>query len=250
MRVASFSSGEEALKAVQDAYEANNLFDICVLDIMMPGMDGYQLAKRISSSASESIPLIAFSSSIEKGGARESQEAGFNGFLPKPINRIKLFKMMERLLGETLDKKRMEEKETKLVTQYTMREDAKLSVSILLAEDNPVNQKLATKLLTKAGYKVDVADNGKEAVEKFTAAPEAYDIILMDVQMPELNGLEATRLLREKGYTQVPIVAMTAEAMKGDKEKCLASGMNDYIPKPIKREVVFEILRKWVIEKE
>jgi CheY-like chemotaxis protein len=250
MHVAGYSNGKEALKAIQDAFKANDPFDICILDIMMPGMDGYQLAKRIRSSVSESIPLIAFSSTIEMGGARESQEAGFNGFLPKPINRIKLFKMMELLLGETMDKGKLEEKEAKLVTQYSMREDAKHATTILLAEDNPVNQKLATKLLTKAGYKVDVAGNGKEAVEKFTAAPEAYDIILMDVQMPELNGLEATRLLREKGYTQVPIVAMTAEAMKGDKEKCLASGMNDYIPKPIKREIVFEILRKWVIEKE
>jgi len=131
-----------ALKA--DFY---NKGSICILDIMMPGMNGYQLAKRIRSSVSDSIPLLAFSSSMEKGGAKESQEAGFNGFLPKPINRIKLFKMMERLLGKTTEKEKLEEKEFKLVTQYSMREDAKHAISILLAEDNPVNQKLAVIIL-------------------------------------------------------------------------------------------------------
>jgi CheY-like chemotaxis protein len=186
---------------------------------------------------------------MEKGGAKESQEAGFNGFLPKPINRLKLFKMMEQLLGETTEKEKWEE-ESKFVTQYSMREDAKHATTILLVEDNPVSQKLAVKLLTKAGYRVDVARNGKEAIDIFTAGPEKYDIIFMDVQMPELNGLEATRMLREKGFTQIPIVAMTAEAMKGDREKCLESGMNDYIPKPIKREVVFEMLDKWVFNRE
>jgi CheY-like chemotaxis protein len=158
--------------------------------------------------------------------------------------------MIERLLSDTGEKQQAKSMEPELVTQYSIREDKKHAVSILLAEDNPVNQKLAVKLLTKAGYSVEIANNGMEAVEKCAAEPKAYDIVLMDIQMPKLNGLEATKHLRDKGFTHIPIVAMTANAMKGDREKCLAAGMNDYISKPIKREVVFEILRKWVIEKE
>jgi CheY-like chemotaxis protein len=130
-----------------------------------------------------------------------------------------------------------------------MCEDIKYGTSILLAEDNPVNQKLAEKLLSKAGYRVDTASNGKEAVELVVANPDKYNLVFMDVQMPELNGLDATRQLREKGFLNLPIVAMTANAMKGDRETCLAAGMDDYIPKPIKREVVFDVLKKWVIEK-
>jgi CheY-like chemotaxis protein len=133
-----------------------------------------------------------------------------------------------------------------IITQYTVREEIKQSVRILLAEDNPVNQKLATLILTKAGYKVEVANNGREAVEQCTADPEGFDLILMDVQMPELDGLEATQEIRDRGLKNIPIVAMTANAMKGDREKCIESGMNDYIAKPIKREIVFEIIEKWL----
>jgi len=248
MRAFGFETGAGALKAMRERKGERDPFDICILDIMMPDMSGYQLARRIRSEVDATLPLIAFSSSIEKGVAKKCQEAGFNGFLPKPINRLKLYKMIERLLCNSHDKQEPMAEKTPLITQYSMREDAKHGVSILLAEDNPVNQKLAVKLLTKAGYNVEVTNNGRETVERFIAEPKKHDIILMDIQMPELNGLDATKILREKGFTRVPIVAMTANAMKGDREKCLQAGMNDYISKPIKREVVFEMLRKWVIE--
>ena len=269
MHVASFTSSEEALKAVQDAFEENDPFDICILDIMMPGMSGFHLAEQIRQTVSDSMPLLAFPS-LTEATAKRCEKAGFNGFLPKPISRIKLLKMMERLLGEATDREQQEGREAKIVTQHSMREDEKHATSILLAEDNPINQKLATKLLVKAGYRVDVASNGNEAVAMFTAEPEKYDIIFMDVQMPGLNGLDATKQIRDwecemrnetnvelkseirnpkSKIERVPIIAITAEAMKGDREKCLAAGMNDYVPKPIKREVVFEMLKKWVIEK-
>jgi len=105
-------------------------------------------------------------------------------------------------------------------------------------------------VLTKAGYQVEVANNGLEAVEKYTKAPEAFDLIFMDVQMPQMDGMKATKAIRDKGFETVPIVAMTAHAMKGDREKCLEAGMDDYIPKPVKRELVFEMLEKWVFAKE
>jgi len=133
-------------------------------------------------------------------------------------------------------------------------------VRILLAEDNPDNQKLAKMTLTKAGYQVEVADNGKEAIEKYTTTPEDFDLIFMDIQMPKMDGIEATKAIRKfetdaqssifnRQYS-IPIVAMTANAIKGDREKCFEAGMDDYATKPIKRELVFEILEKWVFKKE
>jgi len=150
--------------------------------------------------------------------------------------------MLERLLGAKKDK----ELKPKIVTQYSVREDMKHSARILLAEDNPVNQKLAKMMLTKAGYHVKVANNGQEAVQKYTTSPDDFDLIFMDIQMPVMGGIEATQAIRKKGFDTVPIVAMTANAMKGDREICLKAGMNDYIAKPIKRELVFEILEKWI----
>ena len=161
------------------------------------------------------------------------------------------------------------ESQAPIMTQYSLREEMKHSVRILLAEDNPVNQKLVKMMLTKGGYQVEVANNGREAVDKYSAAPEDFDLIFMDVQMPEMDGLKATTAIREfenqklktkpdvqkqqstiinhqSSIKRVPIVAMTAHAMKGDKEKCLAAGMDDYITKPLKREIVFEILEKQV----
>ena len=125
---------------------------------------------------------------------------------------------------------------------------------ILLAEDNIVNQKLAQMILTKAGYHVEVANNGKEAVEKYTQSPEDFDLIFMDIQMPEMNGMEATKAIRryeEQSATHhISIVTMTANAMKGDRETYLEAGMDDYITKPIKRELVFESIEKWVFRNE
>ena len=127
---------------------------------------------------------------------------------------------------------------------------AKQSTRILLVEDNPINQKLATRLLTKAGYQVKVVNNGLEAVSNYTAAPDQFDIIFMDVQMPQMDGKAATRAIRSQGFAQIPIIAMTAQAMKGDREKCLEAGMNDYISKPIKRELVFAMVKKWAFNEE
>jgi two-component system sensor histidine kinase/response regulator len=158
--------------------------------------------------------------------------------------------MMVRLIGDVeVTHKDPEGVRKKIVTQYSMLEEMKHSVCILLVEDNLVNQRLAKIMLTKAGYQVAVANNGREAVERYVSSPKDFDLIFMDVQMPEMDGLEATRAIRQKGFDNIPIVAMTAHAMKGDREKCLQAGMNDYITKPIKRALVFEVLEKWVLEK-
>ena len=124
------------------------------------------------------------------------------------------------------------------------------SIRILLAEDTPFNLKMAKTLITKAGYQVEVAQNGKEAVDIYTKAPEEYDLIFMDVQMPEMDGIEATKKIREDGFHKIPIIAMTAHTDESIKEKCLEAGMNDFISKPIRKEIVSEVVEKWVSDKE
>jgi len=159
--------------------------------------------------------------------------------------------MLGRMMGKLeCEPEKDEMRKEKIITQYSVREEMKRSVRILLAEDNPVNQKLVKIMLTKAGYQVEVADDGQKAFEKYTTSPERFDLIFMDIQMPEMDGIQATKAIREKGFDTIPIVAMTAHAMKGDREMCLESGMDDYITKPIKRELVFEIIEKWVFKKE
>ena len=216
----------------------------------MPELSGYDVATSIrdhKNSTISNIPMLAFSSSTTKRSSRY-QEIGFNGFLPKPIGRSKLLEMLRRLLGH--DEKQPKDRQgTDVITQHTLLEEAKQSVRILLVENNLLNQKLARFLLLKAGYQLEVANNGQEAVDKFLADPKAIDLIFMDINMPEMDGRQATELIRKKGYKDVPIIAMTADVMKEDQEKCLASGMNDYVAKPIKREVVYNMVKKWAIER-
>ncbi|MBL0732367.1 MAG: response regulator, partial [Desulfosarcina sp.] len=269
MRVAALQKSQYVLSTLEKAANSSDPFDLCVCDIQMPGMDGLEVARAVRSFRPHqdqekvisdkmrllinTLPMIAFSSVMEKG-AKECKEAGFNGFLMKPVHRKKLYRMIERLIcihaGQGDEDSISELKNEKsIVTQYSVREEMKRSASILLVEDNPVNQKLASMMLKKAGYQVDVADNGKKAVEQYTASPDKFDMIFMDLQMPEMNGLEATEMIRQQGFDAIPIVAMTANAMKGDREMCLNAGMNDYTTKPIKRETVFAVIEKWVFDR-
>jgi PAS domain S-box-containing protein len=292
MRVVAFTTGEKVVPAVQKAFESENPFDLCISDIQMPGMDGYDVAKQIRNfkSSIRSIPLLALSSLMERD-AKKCEEAGFDGFLSKPVRREKLYKILEKIIGKEAESReqRVGSKVKQIATQYSVNEEMKHSVRILLAEDHPVNQKLAKLMLTKGGYHVEVANNGKEALNKYTESPENFDLIFMDIQMPEMDGLESTREIRkfetgnlqriEEGSKQyavsskqldeptthavqqktgnkqeqssikrIPIVAMTANAMKGDMEKCLNEGMDDYMTKPIKRDLVFEMIKKWVFK--
>ncbi len=219
-------------------------FDAAILDLQLPVISGFDLARKIrgTDTKSHNIPLLAYTSSTEKIASR-CRDAGFNAFLTKPTRRAMLLKTLAKILSSSEDSS-IPKEEKELVTQYSIREEMKHSSRILLAEDNLVNQKLATMMLSKAGYTVQVVSNGRLAVETFTRNSDQYDLILMDIQMPEMDGFEATRQIRDKGFTDIPIVAMTANAMKGDREKCLEAGMNDYISKPIKREIVFKILEE------
>ncbi|MCG6906694.1 MAG: response regulator [Desulfobacteraceae bacterium] len=252
MQVAALRQGREVVPALRRALASGRPFDLCISDIQMPAMSGYDVAAAVRQAESpiDRTPLMALSSLMERD-AKTCERVGFNGFLSKPIRRQKLFQMIERLLGQqaSAGAPREGDGRSEIVTQYSLREDIKHSTRILLAEDNPVNQRLATLMLTKAGYRVEAAGDGREAVARFTQSPERFDLILMDIQMPQWDGLQATRVIREKGFDAVPIIAMTANAMQGDREMCLAAGMDDYITKPIKREQVFEILQKWAFSR-
>lgn len=252
VKAITLDQSREVLLTLEQAYMEGRLFDICIVDIQMPGMSGYEVAAAIRNSHKKysRIPLLALSSMMERD-AKKCSEAGFDGFLSKPIQRKKLYRVLEGLLGlqEEVRAKRAGPKQG-ILTQYSVREEMKRAVKILLAEDNPVNQKLAKLILEKAGYRVDVADNGREVLEKYLKAPDDFHLIFMDIQMPEMDGFQVTKQLRAQGCESIPIIAMTAHAMKGDRERCISAGMNDYITKPIKRENVLRILDKWVFHME
>ncbi len=248
-RVLTTTKAEETLSILLEAYRNNDPVDLCVLDLNMPVISGFEVAKQIRNNPKKEIsqvPLLAISSAIE-GRFKKYHEVGFDAFLPKPIRRDTLLEIITQLLGEKKIEEIKERRES-ILTQHSLMEDAKQSVRILMAEDNKLNRKLASFVLNKAGYQLEVVTNGKEAVETFLSDPEGFDLILMDIQMPEMNGKDAARMIREKGFTQIPIIALTAVSMKGDREKCLEAGMNDYIPKPIKRESLYQAIKKWVLD--
>ena len=250
MGVVVLKNGQDVVPTLQEALEVKNPFDLCLIDIQMPGFSGYDVAKHIRDPRYKfpNLPLIALSSLMDRD-AQKCEEAGFDGFLNKPIRREKLFQMLERIMGERVaGGAKGEVAKQKIMTQYSVREERKHSVRILLAEDSVDNQRLAKLILTKAGYQMEVAGDGEEAVNKYTQSPEDFDLIFMDIQMPNMDGIEATKVIRKKGFDTIPIVAMTADAMKGDREKCLKAGMDDYTTKPIKRELVFKMIKKWVLD--
>ncbi len=259
MRVACLQDGNAVVPALRAADTAKDPFDIVVVDILLENMTGFDVVEQVRKLPSQiaGVPLLAFSSCLEKN-AKKCSDVGFNGFLPKPIRRKKFYQMLETLLGQSLKSHDTVagEANKEIHTQHSIREEMKHSVCILLAEDNRMNQKLAVLLLTNAGYTVEVANNGKETFDKYVMSPDKYDLIFMDIQMPEMDGIACTQAIRDAekhmpsehpSPRRVPIVAMTANAMKGDRELYLEAGMDDYVAKPIKREIVFEMVEKWVL---
>jgi CheY-like chemotaxis protein len=226
-------SPEEALRWLA----AGERFDLAILDMHMPKVDGATLAHRIRA-AGHTLPLVLFSSLGRKEAATEGL---FAATLAKPLRQSQLFDTLVTLLGAETAPRQVEPKaKPSLDPQMAARHPLR----ILLAEDNVVNQKLALRLLAQMGYRADLAANGIEAVESVERQP--YDVVLMDVQMPEMDGLEAARRITGKwpNGERPRIVAMTANAMAGDREACLAAGMDDYITKPIRVEALVEALRQ------
>ncbi|MCZ6818541.1 MAG: response regulator, partial [Calditrichaeota bacterium] len=231
-----------ALKLLHQQAEEKAPFAIAIVDLQTPGMDGETLGKIIKNEpAIKDTILIMFTSIGERGDARRMSEIGFEAYLTKPLKQSQLYDCLVSLLndgGGKVGKK-------KLVTRHTIAEDRKLNLKILLAEDNIVNQKVAAKMLQKLGCQVDCVANGKEAVEAVKSIP--YDVVFMDCQMPEMDGYEATGKIRrvEPEDQHIPIIALTAIAMQGDRKRCLDAGMDDYISKPLHAKKLQETLGKW-----
>jgi len=223
----------EALAAVQ----SGEAFDLAILDMHMPEMDGLALARRLRALRPH-LPLVLFSSL----GRREAgdTEGIFDAALSKPLHQSHLFDTLTGLLARTAPEAPREAAAPRLDAGMAGRHPLR----ILLAEDNAVNQKLALRILQQMGYRADVASNGLEAVESVGRQP--YDVVLMDVQMPEMDGLEAARRIcaQWQAARRPRIIAMTANAMQGDREQCLEAGMDDYITKPIRVEHLVEALQQ------
>jgi CheY-like chemotaxis protein/nitrogen-specific signal transduction histidine kinase len=238
------SDGHEAIEILGFAHASGKKISIALIDVMMPGMDGFGLAEKIRNDPDLSgLRIIMMTSTMSEGGSERCIELGVEAYLRKPISQADLFHTMA-LYPEKLS---LPMKDDQSGAQ-TLKPLAPLKV--LLAEDNPVNQKMAKLTLEKKGHIVTIAENGRQAMEK--SGTEEFDIILMDVQMPEVDGLEATRAIREREKVsgkRIPIVAMTAHAVKGDEEMCLDAGMDGYVSKPISRSQLFETIRK-VISKD
>jgi PAS domain S-box-containing protein len=238
-------SGARALELLRAAAAGGEEFDLAVLDLMMHGMDGFELAQIIKSDPSIArIHLVMLTSFGERGHGAIARESGIAACLTKPVRQSQLFDCLAGVIGAPNGEERSRIK-SRLVTKQAGNEKPITSDKlILLAEDNLVNQKVALRQLQKLGYRADVVATGREAVEALERIP--YDLVLMDCQMPEMDGYEATSEIRrrESSGRHTWIVAMTANALEGDRLKCIAAGMDDYISKPVKPEDLAAVLER------
>ncbi len=241
------SGGTEALEILRRAVIDKAPFDIAVIDMQMPEMDGEALGREIKQDPDlKHIKLIMMTSVGKRGDARRFKEIGFTAYLTKPIKQSQFYNCLSMISGSQTDMS--EGRSSCLVTRHSIAEYQKQQIRLLLAEDNEINQKVALGILKNFGYRTDVVSNGKEALKAMEKIH--YDMIFMDCQMPEMDGYAATQKIRSLQSNvlnhNVPIIAMTAHAMKGDREKCLASGMDDYISKPVKPEKLLEMIENWL----
>ena len=236
----------DALERLQAAAATSSPFNLALVDFQMPDMNGEMLAQAIKvDPALKGLSLILLTSMGQRGDARRMEAAGFAGYLIKPIKPSNLFDCIALVMGA--HRKEAEPEKVSLITRHTVNEIQRIHARVLVVEDNPVNQQVTIRILQKAGYRCDVASNGLEAVEAVESLP--YDLVLMDCQMPEMDGFEATKVIR--AYEQnlprhLPIIAMTANAMQGDREHCLDAGMDDYLSKPVKPGELIEMLEQWL----
>ncbi len=258
MDVTLASSGREGLDVIREAAALGEPFQIGVLDYMMPGLDGFELAKEIKSDDTlKDISLLMISSAPSRDDNDRMQKSGFSGYLTKPTRSHDI-----SLALVAIQSMREGKSENRLVTRHLLHsasfskrntaEDVDINfdgAQILLAEDNATNQIVATTMLEKMGCHVTPAGNGLEAVKLMKQ--RQFNLIFMDCNMPEMDGFEATKQIRKleerDGFTKTPIIAFTAHAMKGDDEKCYAAGMDDYITKPVKKQALLRVLKTWLL---
>lgn len=251
------SNGEEALSHLKEAKRSGHPYQVAILDDYLPDMDGEKLGRLIKKDPLLHKTLLMMLTSVgQRGDAKRMQEAGFSAYLVKPVHPSLLFDALSTVWGTSI-----EGVSVGLITRHTLAESGSLQLEpppkteslfrgrILVVDDNVVNQKVTANILQKIGCHVDVTNNGLEAVELVKRF--AYDLVFMDCQMPVTDGYETTAKIRldENRSRHSLIIAMTAHAMKGDREKCLKAGMDDYIAKPVKKENLLEIMEKWIPER-
>ncbi len=235
-------SGSAALETMKRAADESHPFTLVLLDAMMPDMDGFAVAEQIRDQRSlAGTTIMMLTSADNSGDIARCRELGINAYLRKPIAAQELYDAIGIALGLTSPKK-----PGKAAADSASNELSVRPASILLAEDNAVNQRLMIGILKKRGHFVTTVDNGRKVLEALRS--QQFDLILMDVQMPELDGLEATRAIRlaeQETEGHIPIIALTAHAMKGDRELCIEAGMDDYLTKPVEPKAVHEIIAQW-----
>ena len=236
-KVTPFLSVEAALNSLKKG--ARKIpFDLIIPDMDQPGMDGLQAFEAFKAVAGVNLPpvLLTHSPLMSKKRKQKARELGIQHFISKPIKQSPLLNIIVEIFGY----EPLEDTPAEVDAEYI---DDFVDVSVLLVEDNPINQRVATEMLARAGIRVDSADNGLTAISSIKT--NSYDAVLMDVQMPEMDGLEVTRIVRtELNMQELPIIALTAHTMTGDRDRCLDAGMNDYLPKPIDRLALFQVLKK------
>ena len=231
-------SGKVALELLSEG----TLPDVILLDVQMPLMDGFEVAEAIRAKPEWAIiPILVLSSAAIRGDSQRCRDLGLAGYFSKPVGEAELLAALQQVMGQS-----GVASSAGLVTRHTLQESGH-ALRLLLVEDNRINQQLATRLLEKWGHQVVVAENGQIALDLLNEQP--FDLVLMDMQMPVMGGIEATRLIRQReaavGGNKIPIIAMTANAMAGDREACLEAGMNDYLAKPIKAAELTAKLAAW-----
>lgn len=261
---------DSALHRIAEAKQQGRPYDLAILDVIMPGKDGLQLARELQNHpAGSAIRLVVMTSLLQRGHAEQARRAGAMGYLPKPIRHDELRDCLRTVLGLPEGQAPKDTQAHSVVPQLVTRHMVAENVQhrrILVVEDNIVNQKLIVRMVEKLGYKPDVVENGEEALAALGKGD--YAVILMDCQMPVMDGFEATRCIREREASvaardssdgsanpsdtvlqstpHIPIIAVTANAMQGDRERCLATGMDDYLAKPIKLDELRSTLARWV----
>jgi len=245
MITSSVEGGEEALLELSAAFESGGPYALILTDMHMPGMDGFALIERIRQNPKcKAATIMMLTSAGHRGDAARCKELGVSAYLLKPIRQSELREAIARVLGA-----KEQAGAIPLITRFSLADAREPSevLRLLVVEDNAVNQRLIVRLLEKRGHRVTLAGNGKEALDALNE--NTFDLIFMDLQMPEMDGFEATAALREKekeNGTHMPVIALTAHAMKGDRERCLASGMDDYLTKPIRPQELDELLAKYL----
>ena len=242
--------GPGALEALRSAAQRGEPYDLAILDKQMPEVDGMELAETIKAEPNISATRLVLLTSVGKRGeGAAARRAGVEAYLTKPVRQSELYDCLVTVMSAQAEAE-VPEEERRLVTRHTLREKrAGGRARVLVAEDNLVNQKVATRMLENLGYRADLAKDGREALEALARNP--YGAVLIDVQMPEMDGYEATAEIRrreEDRGSRTPVIAMTANAMQGDREKALEAGMDDYVSKPVKSEELAAVLRRWIPE--